>query len=445
MTTATKIAGTSLFSAPLGRSSQQIQLSLIPFPEPSANPADKARAFDFCKQSLESNKHKFEFNEFSAFLAHHIPGSCNAALQQVIGYGASLRSAFFDISNLHGESFLYPDGSRVDEAEFTLPAQERPAGISIFSVRVAVTPTTYAPEGVQAMDTPAMNVTFCLNLPQTTVYTANGQNMLETLGTPKQKRTSEEFTGDTVGTYDWSRIGTPEGSDTLEDYDLDVIIQLPKAKRQTLSQRSKAHKTRPVSTVLFQSPRLAGVLTSSDATVTTYTGTYDFMNDQASFNKTFPSRTFASCNDDALVAEMNQFIDLCMLEVLLQLIRIDYVGDLSPSLTSSTIGLTTALRNLKMRTPGDLTSSNPSNPDDLFRAFADIATQLNETTSSWGITLAHQFHAALPTEYREDIEANDVNRYQLPDPAMLTTKAKQLDALRKLRWVAVDARKRFIW
>ena len=64
MTPPTKVASTSLLSAPLGRSLQQIQLSLIPFPKPSANSANKARAFDFCKQSLEANKHKFEFNEF---------------------------------------------------------------------------------------------------------------------------------------------------------------------------------------------------------------------------------------------------------------------------------------------------------------------------------------------------------------------------------------------
>ena len=63
-----------------------------------------------------------------------------------------------------------------------------------------------------------------------------------------------------------------------------------------------------------------------------------------------------------------------------------------------------------MRAPGDPKSTDPSNPDDLFHAFADIATQLNDTTSSWGLTLAHQFHAALPMEYRDNIEANDANR-----------------------------------
>jgi hypothetical protein len=96
---------------------------------------------------------------------------------------------------------------------------------------------------------------------------------------------------------------------------------------------------------------------------------------------------------------------------------------------------------LKMRAPGDSTSLYPSNPNRLFQAFADITTQLNNTTSSWGLTLAHQFHAALPIEYCEDIKANDVNRYQFPDPATLTTKAKQLAALRTLRWLAVNAKK----
>jgi hypothetical protein len=167
------------------------------------------------------------------------------------------------------------------------------------------------------------------------------------------------------------------------------------------------------------------------------------MNNRESFDKTFPSRTLASFDAEAKTNEINKFTNLCMLEVLFQLIRIDYVGDLPPSLTTSTVGLTTAIRSLKIRSPSDPVSSGPSNPANLFHAFADITTQLNDTTSSWGLTLAHQFHAALPIKYREDIEANDVNCYQLPNPATLTTKAKQLAALRTLRWVAVDANKRF--
>jgi hypothetical protein len=429
----TRVAATSLLSVPLGRSSQQIQLSLIPFPKASANPADKARAFDFCRQSLEANKHKFEFNEFTAFLALHI-------LAHVMP--PSIKSPELVRPNLHGEGFLYSDGNQVDEADFSLPPKERPANISLFSVGVAVKPTAYAPEGVSIMNTPAMHLTFCLTLPQDTVYTATGRNMLADFGTPKKTRTLEEFAIDELGNNDWSAVGLPNGTNLLEDYDLDALVRMPGNKRKALVQRSAASKAKPVSSMLHQSPRLAGVFTRSDTTVTTYTGDYDFMNDQGSFDKTFPSRTFAGPNAATHTSATHKFIDLCMLETLFQLLRIDYVGNLSPSVTSSTIGLTAALRSLKMRAPGDLTSSDPSNPDDLFQDFADIATQVNDNTSSWGLTLAHQFHAALPIEYRNNIEANDANHYQLPDPATSTTKAKQLAALCTLRWVAVDAKKR---
>ena len=217
MTPLTKIAATSLLSAPLGRSSQQIQLPLIPFPEPSADPADKAQAFDFCKQSLETNKHKFKFNEFSAFFSHHIPGSCNAALHQVTGFGASLRAAFFDVTNLHGDGFFYSNYTRVEEAEFNRAAKQRPADISVFSVRVAVDPAAYAPKGVTVMNNPVLHMTYCLNLPQETVYTSTGQTSYNTVSTPRKKHMLEDFTSEVTGATDWSSIGLPGGTDLLED------------------------------------------------------------------------------------------------------------------------------------------------------------------------------------------------------------------------------------
>jgi hypothetical protein len=286
---------------------------------------------------------------------------------------------------------------------------------------VVADPTTYTPEGATITDTPTMSMIYCLNLPQEIVSTSTGQNTLEAFGTLRAKRTLEEFSNQKSGVDDWSDVGLPIGTNSLKDDDLNVLLQLPVNKRNYLSERSAALKLLHLPTVLFQSPRLARVLTSGDTRVTTYTGDFDFLNDQATFDKTFPSRQIVSFNAETQEANMNKFIYLCMLEVIFQMLLIVYVGDLSPSLTSSTIGLTTALRNLKMRALGDTTSSSPSNPDDLFQAFADIATQLSDTTLSWGLTLAHQFHAALRIEYRDDIEANDTNHYKLPDPASPVT------------------------
>ena len=111
-------------------------------------------------------------------------------------------------------------------------------------------------------------------------------------------------------------MGLPNGNDVLEDYELDVLILLPVNKRATLTQRSAALKANPPPpNLILQSPRLAGVLTSGDALVNTYTGCYDFLNSQAAFDTTFPLRTLVGFNAETHVYEMNKFIDLCMLEV----------------------------------------------------------------------------------------------------------------------------------
>jgi hypothetical protein len=203
---------------------------------------------------LEANKHKFEFNGFSTFFAQHVPGSCNAALHQVTGFGASLRSAFFDIRNRNGEGFFFLDNNPVKEEDFNSLTKERPADISVFSVRVVVDPAAYAPEGVTVKTNAVKHMTKCLHLPQTTVYTATGLTATEVFNTPRKKRTMEEFPSDNLGNNDWADVGLLAGTDLLEDYDFDVLVQLPRGKRHTLTQRSAALKQNP-SPMRFSSPR----------------------------------------------------------------------------------------------------------------------------------------------------------------------------------------------
>jgi hypothetical protein len=90
MTPTTKAAATSLLSVPHGHSSQQIQLLLIPFPShfpthrrtlPATKPTPSIIPSNLLNFTSTS---KFEFNKFSAYLAHHILlGSCNAAFTKV--------------------------------------------------------------------------------------------------------------------------------------------------------------------------------------------------------------------------------------------------------------------------------------------------------------------------------------------------------------------------
>jgi hypothetical protein len=90
----------------------------------------------------------------------------------------------------------------------------------MFSVRVIVDPAAYAPVGVHVTNNPAMHMTYCLNLPQTTVSTSTGQTTIEAFCTPKKTRNLDEFTNDEEDTNDWSDVGLSDGTDLLEDYNL---------------------------------------------------------------------------------------------------------------------------------------------------------------------------------------------------------------------------------
>lgn len=400
-------AASSLISAPLGRSTLQIQVSLIPYPASSAIPAEKARAFDYCKQTLDTNKDQFEYNELSAFITQQIPSSCNAALDQLTKFGTSLRAALFDITNLVGDSFLHSDGSRVNEDDLTKPTCTRAADISVFAVKAIVDPMKYAPVGVSLSDIQPLTMIYGLQLPQETVLTSSGQPASASYSTPRKMLLFADLPVGNNGSTDYSNIGLPGGTDLAEDYDLDVLLTLNTNKLANLKRRSGEFVTKTAS-LLHQTPRLAAALSGTANTVTTYTGNYDFMTTQEAFDATFSDKSFIGNDVKMQHGTLKKFIDLCKLEVLVQLIRIDCVGDLSPLITSSTSQLTALIRALKMRPSHDPAKPNElSNPDDLFNSFLDLATQLNDDTSSWGLTLAHQFHSSLPLEYTEDIESND--------------------------------------
>jgi hypothetical protein len=96
------------------------------------------------------------------------------------------------------------------EADFSLRAMQRPADISIFSVKVVVNPAIYLPEGATVKDTTSMQMTYYLNLPQETVSTSTRQNPDEAYGTPRaQTRTLAEFSQNSVPMI--GRIGRKSG------------------------------------------------------------------------------------------------------------------------------------------------------------------------------------------------------------------------------------------
>jgi hypothetical protein len=77
-------------------------------------------------------------------------------------------------------------------------------------------------------------------------------------------------------------------------------------------------------TTLF-SPRMRGVSDSS-AKRTTFVGDLDLLKSQDTFNRIFPSPSFAGVYSEDTIPACERFIKECQLQVFMQLLRIDYVG-----------------------------------------------------------------------------------------------------------------------
>ena len=96
------MGASTIIEAPLGRSSQQIQISLLSFPVVTAPPETKAQAFDFCMDTLSQHCTSFEFAELSSFITSHVPCSDRSAFNQAAQLGTEVRAAVFSMQNLRG-------------------------------------------------------------------------------------------------------------------------------------------------------------------------------------------------------------------------------------------------------------------------------------------------------------------------------------------------------
>ena len=452
------------FTASLGRSSQQVELSLLPFPASSAPSIEQAQAFDFLINMVTSHRSQFEFNEIASFLVKTVPGSNNAALNQTMTFGRQLRKEFFLCKNVCGNGMLFADMTPLTLADFPAEPNQRRAGIMHYVLcNHGVDANVVAPLGTTISITPC-TTPFTLTLPQSSIFHDRAEQLFpdEAVAlTPNRKLTTADITFRADGT---PNIGRPEGTDILDDYTAEVLASLSKTKFQQLQRRqlssrsvttppSQPTTTPPAQTVTtpvqrtsqaaLLSPQLRNMFAGTSTKVMTYTGTYDFVDDQDAFNSTFPNPSFGDTEhlygENAPSITIPKFIKTCQLEVLIQLMRIDYVGTASRSDPAVVNVLVIKFRALTMtNTPP--AASDPKTPEDLFQAYLTLVPQLPDSASTWGMILPHQFHGALTVDCRANIAAND--SYCLPDAATLRTKDEQLDALRKIRRIAVAAHAR---
>jgi hypothetical protein len=428
----------TLLEKPLGRSLKEIKLSILSFPPVNASITDKARAFDYTINAVHGHLDDYDYNELSSFLTGCIPGNCGAAASEAIAYGIALRRSIFDLNNVEGLFFSFLKGTKAKESDLnTNPALRSPDIMSV-TIRSTVDPNKVAPASVK-ISQPSFTVELTLPLPQSTISVSSRPTSGSPVSKFKTPRQSDKPATEKTDTTD---IGLASGTDIYEDYSSAVLNDLSIEQIQHLSERSSQLGT-PTKTTepSLTSPRmLAALRSSSNETVTTYTGPLNFLDDQASFDNIFPHPSPTGKNSKSIHDNITKIIGRCQYFVLTNLLRQDYVGSDSATEAKATMALTSEIRNLRSSYRDQRTNKQINKtPNDLFLEFMNLALGLPTTVASWGLTLAHQFHAALPEDCRKIIESS--RDYTMPDASLLTTKSAQLDALRSARKAAVTASK----
>jgi hypothetical protein len=418
----------------IGRSQNSQDVQHLKFP-PISSPVElKSQAFNYFSDAVQPYLRTSPFTEISPFLTSSVPVSSGSALQETLGVGLTLREAFRTVTNFSDHAFLDADGDPISLSPFHLadPAK-RPAGITAYRFRATIQPGAFH----EALtDSLPQTLVFSLALPQSQVATDATDSASRVLfRDPTHKATLSSLKND------YTAIGLKAGTDTLVNYTSEVLEYLSQKQLRTLGKRSRAKDTgsepSPVTTI---SPTMRGILHSAViAVIVTYTGPFDFIDDQQAFNMLFPDMKpivpADGTPDLSTTTLLSKIIDHCCNGTLLHLLRLDYVGTLAADSTMTTLQVTSAIRAFRTQSYDTVLKKHVTiTPDQLFESYVALVPMLPIAVSSWGLTLAHQYHSALSDDVKQRL-ARD-KQYTLPDPALLSTKVSQLSALRTLHTAA---------
>ena len=214
----------TIIEAPLGRSSQQIQISLLSFPAVTAPPETKAQAFDFCMDTLSQHRTSFEFAELSSFITSHVPCSDGSAFNQAAQLGAEMRAAVFSVQNLRGRGFHDHTTRQIADDELEKTPSKRPSGIAFVTIEATIDPAQHLLRDTTLGTLRPLVFIYSLALPQEEIMIPNGRDNKDEdkdpFDTPPRKIKITELESNTDGAL---IAGTKNGTDVLEDYEEDVI------------------------------------------------------------------------------------------------------------------------------------------------------------------------------------------------------------------------------
>lgn len=431
----------------LGRADKQISLSLVSCPPIDADVVMKTHAFDNVLRQVESYIDTFDYAELSSFLSAVIPGNSAAAAEQATEFGKRIRDSLFSVNNVESViNFFNGKGEQLPFNDVFKPPGERTKDVSWVSLGVRVDATPFLPGGVPSDPNPEQFFgVFTLSLPQSSIKPdgtpVRPRQLFGSLTTapplPVKKDVKDLPQLTTDGTPDTSGIGDKDGTDTWDEYTDAVIKLLDDAQKYRLWSRSSTNAAGPsipqTMARAVSTSNAEGFLDAKDY-IRTYTGGFDFLEDQEKFDQTFPKPIKLAGHSNAEAsAAFDKFVTTKQFFVLQTLMRYDYVGSHARMDHQSTKNLVDKIRRIKLATAG---SAGPSSVDELFRDILYFAHMLPESVDMWHCSLPEVFLQALPSSLRDTVESEE-SLSESFSASKLTTKDAQLEALRAIRTVAV--------
>jgi len=143
-----------------------------------------------------------------------------------------------------------------------------------------------------------------------------------------------------------------------------------------------------------------------------------------------PSNPVGSVGNSKVKDKLREYGEQCKLDIYLNLCEQDYVGD---DLVDNALNAQEVCRKIgeiKQEWKDGSGRMKMETPDEIFNKYLQLATSLPTNALTWPIQLCSYYFAALTPDLAERMTTD---AFRMPSLAMLTTKPKQLEALRAVR------------
>ena len=444
----------------LGTDRHSFHVQLLPFPRSDGQLLEKVQAFAFFEEIIRQHRSQLTAATVQQAYAANIPVSSSAsASEEANRICHQLSDSFFHVGNLSCLGFFKSDGTEVPVA---FDPCDRGSDIAFIKIQSTVDPASFSPA---LAETSPFTVDYFLKLPQSLPPAKPTVDLVDQAPAPANTHKGNPSTPDTIAlarvrqlfddggdpsTLDLSNPATVTALASLiktssAEKEFDEIFTPGSAKRQLFAGPPPSPSA---------SPSIRRYLASSTTAASpSFCGPLNFLDNQTLFDAVFSPLTrkpvfalrpsqHSSNSDDSTETAIQACLSECRMLVFKAMLRLDYIGHHNFGSADHLQMTVKRLRNLSLKfnhrgVPVD------GNPDMLFDKYLALIPLLPAShVNIWGINLFSQFWACLGDDLTRRI--TQLPRYiaiqsSTFDLTTMSTKDRQMSALRELRSLAVDS------